>query len=70
MEDFLISHLNVTLLNNLFYILAQAIKVNGFVYTSGQIPIIPATGMFKRSIGGHEFYFFVSLSYFDNINVY
>ncbi|KAG2222330.1 hypothetical protein INT45_001593 [Circinella minor] len=23
---------------------AQAIKVNGFVYTSGQIPIIPATG--------------------------
>lgn len=29
---------------------SQAIEVNGFVYASGQIPIIPATGAFPEGI--------------------
>lgn len=28
---------------------SQAIEVNGFVYTSGQLPIVPATGEFAGS---------------------
>ena len=29
---------------------SQAIEVNGFVYTSGQIPINPATGVMETDI--------------------
>jgi enamine deaminase RidA (YjgF/YER057c/UK114 family) len=33
------------------FVIAQAIKVNNLVYTSGQIPVIPETGKWMERAG-------------------
>ena len=33
---------------------SQGIKANGFVFTSGQIPLDPATGAFPEGIKAHQ----------------
>lgn len=42
--------------------LAQAIKVNGMVYTSGSLPVIPDTGNYEGySINNLKKFFFLTL---------